>query len=1287
MSNLIQAGKMSGKEGVQKKWAALKEKLGPQDGDPTEANLENAEPELCIRLLQMPSVVNYSGLRKRLESSDDGWLVQFLEQSGLDLLLEALARLSGRGVARIADALLQLTCISCVRAVMNSQQGIEYILSNQGYVCKLSEALDTSNVMVKKQVFELLAALSIYSPEGHKQTLDALDHYKVVKSQQYRFSVIMNELSSTDNVPYIITLLSVINAIILGTEELRARTQLRNEFIGLQLLDILTKLRDIEDLDLLIQCETFEEAKSEDDEELLRIFDGIDMSSHQEVFSTLFNKVSCSPISVQLLSVLQGLLHLEPAQHSSLLLWEALEILVNRAVLLASDVQESSIEEIVERLLSMKMRPQQSPKICNLVKTAHKCIQTNLDRAGSSPKGSQKEKGARPLSDNGTLETVTAFQMQTASATPELHTSTPDPAVVPHVGKTSIPPPPPPPPLPSFLWAPPPATPMSSKTSVPSPPPPPPPPPLPGMTRTPSTTPPCPPLPGVGGIPPPPPLPGLGGIPPPPPLPGLGGIPPPPPLPGLGSIPPPPPLPGLGGIPPPPPLPGLGGIPPPPPLTGMACVPPPPPPLYGEIPPPPMNGTEEIIVAHVDHGLGLVRVPNHRKVNPPTLRMKKLNWQKLPSNVVRDSHSMWASVSSLSNETMEPDYSSIEQRFCFPITKPKEKEAAPVKKEPKEITFLDAKKSLNLNIFLKQFKCPNEEITDMIRRGDRTRFDVEVLKQLLKLLPEKHEMENLKSFQEEKAKLASADQFYLLLLNVPSYQLRIECMLLCEETVIILDMIKPKAEVIRKACESLLTSQRLPIFCQLILKIGNFLNYGSHTGDADGFKISTLLKLTETKANQSRVTLLHHILEEVEKNYPDLLQLPNDLEHISRAAGINIDVIHSEASTNLKQLLEMERKVSSGIPEVQEQYVKPLQDSISASRELEEEFKVIERQKIKLADYLCEDAHKLSLEDTFSTMKTFRELFIRALKENKDWKEQAVKAEKRKKQLEAEEAKRPRGEDGKIIRKGAVKQEEVCVIDALLADIRKGFQLRKTAKGKADSENGLKAAPPETSKEKEAVIKDTGSSTNSGQDFDLAAAIGETSDQDNPDGPGSTGGIPKGHSEVSGSGCRNPEGNKVSTPMAGFPDDPHMIQFDDSKSLKPIKFSSGSFSGGTNMGSEVDATRTGDQASEHQADRTSEGPKNGFQRSEEAESTPPEGEEEEEEEDTAPDSVLDTSLDRSFSEEAITDSSGSGTLPRSQERTKKGSGKRRKKRHSRSHEAEVDSDSGDVKTKWPCVVQ
>ena len=91
---------------------------------------------------------------------------------------------------------------------------------------------------------------------------------------------------------------------------------------------------------------------------------------------------------------------------------------------------------------------------------------------------------------------------------------------------------------------------------------------------------------------------------------------------------------------------------------------------------------------------------------------------------------MWASLSSPDAEVVEPDFSSLERLFSFPVAKPKEQAVAPARKEPKEvgrgpglrqgsvaalqvltghgslfqITFLDSKKSLSLNIFLKQFK-------------------------------------------------------------------------------------------------------------------------------------------------------------------------------------------------------------------------------------------------------------------------------------------------------------------------------------------------------------------------------------------------------------------------------------------------------------------------------------------------------------------------------------------------------------------------------------------------------
>ncbi|XP_052379765.1 inverted formin-2-like isoform X34 [Oncorhynchus keta] len=923
------------------KWGALKEHLtsSPPDRDAhLEANLENSVPELCIRLLQVPTVVNYSGVRRRLEGSDQEWMVQFLELNGLDLLMEALERLSGRGCARIADALLQLTCVACVKAVMNSSAGLHFILDNEGYVRTLSQALDTSNTMVKMQVFELLAALTLFNPQGHHLAMDALEHYKSVNMQQYRFSVIMNELHATDNVPYMVVLMSVVNVIIFGVEDLRKRDKLRKEFIGLQLLQLLPKLRETEDVDLNIQCEAFEDTMAEDEEEMERVYGGIDMSSHQEVFTTLFTKLSSSPASVQLLSILQALLLVGPEQSE---VWLALEALADRATLLAQDPDVDSTKRLMERLVSSKGQ-QGSPK----VKTTDRGVQ--IDRS---------------ICPSGLSEVLIKESTTPVATSPPPH---------PHL----------PPPLPSM------------RTFVP-------------------------PLPGFSGMPPP------GLPPPPPPLPQMGhGGPPPLPQMGHGGPPPPPPLPGMMG--PPPPLPGMMG--PPPPLPGMMG------------PPPPLGGDEIIVAQSVQMRSCYASSPKVGRC--PTLRMKKLNWQKLPSRVVTDSHSMWTSVQV---DSLEPDYSSIEELFCLPVTDSKAKGITPaVKQEPKEISFIDAKKNLNLNIFLKQFRCSHKDFVAMIQKGDRSKFDVEVLKQLQKLQPEKHEIENLKSYQGEREKLAGVDQFYLQLLAVPCYALRIECMLLCEEIGSVLQMMQPKVKLLDEACESLRVSTRLPSFCMLILDVGNFLNYGSHTGNAEGFKISTLLKLTETKANKSRITLLHHILEEAEQNHDDLLNLPDDLEICEKAARVNLETLQSEASLLIKRLKESEKKVaSSSVAAIKEQYLTAIQGSQEACRELEARFASIDRKKEDLAQYLCEDSSRLSLEDLFSTLHSFRGLFIKALKDNQTRREQAIKAEKRKKQLEEEDSKRPRGENRKIIRKAPPVQEG-CIIDHLLSDIRKGYALRKT---------------------------------------------------------------------------------------------------------------------------------------------------------------------------------------------------------------------------------------------------
>ncbi|KAK0144004.1 Inverted formin-2 [Merluccius polli] len=921
-----------------RKWSAVKVHVtsgSPDAADAQlEANLEDADPELCIRLLQIPTVVNYSGLRRRLESSDRTWMVQFLELRGLDLLMEALDRVSGRGCARIADALLQLTCVACVRAIMNSPAGLHFILDHHGYVRTLAQALDTSNVMVKMQVFELLAAVTLFDHHGHRLILDALEHYKSLKKQRYRFSVIMNELHATDNVAYMVTLMSVVNVLLVGLDDLRKRDKLRKEFIGLQLLDLLPRLRDTEDTDLNIQCEAFEDSLAEDEEEMMKVYGGVDMSSHQDVFTSLFTRVSSTPASLHLLSVLQALLLVSPDRAE---VWRALETLVDRATLLAQDaqLQEESAEQLLFRLLPSKaLRPPVSTN--QMIPTTNRAVQTDsladksqpLCITSSTPSSTSSTTTTpwswrRSFTSSTSSSTTTPWPWRSSTSSSSSSTTTPWPWRSPTSSSTSS----------SSTWF------GSSPASS-------------SLWSSYSSSSPR--------------------------------------------------------------------------RSGDDCTPRSPRAVCRSLPHPPHEETQ------------------------------------LAETAGPETWSMWTSVP---QDPLEPDYSSIEQLFALPQTDgPAKGNSTPAK--PKEISFIDSKKNLNLHIFLKQFRCSHEDFVGLIHTGDRTKFDTETLKQLLKLLPEKHEVENLRAYQGERDQLADVDRFYLLLLAVPCYSLRIECMLLSEETSCVLENLMPKAQLVENACKGLKHCPRLLSFCKLILDIGNFLNYGSHTGNAEGFKINTLLKLTETKANKSRLTLLHYIIEVAEQKHPDMLKLPDDLELCDKAAGVNLESIQSEAAALVRFLENTKKKVAaSSAEDLKKNYLSTIEGYLDGCRKLQEMFTSVEEEKRMLAVYLCEDPSKLSLQEVFSTLQTFRALFIKAYKENHSRQEQALRVERRRKQQEEEESKHPKGENGKPLRKTVPVQED-CIIDKLLADIRKGFCLRKT-RAQADRETLPPAGRTENSRRPE----------------------------------------------------------------------------------------------------------------------------------------------------------------------------------------------------------------------------
>lgn len=121
-------------------WRIAK-KLVRQETSPfTEGtSLSGADPELCVTLLHRG--LNFSGLKGRLRSADQQWMEAFLEHGGLSAIFDAMEALGSRGFSSMSDALRQLDCVACVKAVMNSTFGLDFIIHypEKKYVRKLSE--------------------------------------------------------------------------------------------------------------------------------------------------------------------------------------------------------------------------------------------------------------------------------------------------------------------------------------------------------------------------------------------------------------------------------------------------------------------------------------------------------------------------------------------------------------------------------------------------------------------------------------------------------------------------------------------------------------------------------------------------------------------------------------------------------------------------------------------------------------------------------------------------------------------------------------------------------------------------------------------------------------------------------------------------------------------------------------------------------------------------------------------------------------------------------------------
>ncbi|KAM9238253.1 FH2 domain-containing protein 1 isoform 2-T3 [Dugong dugon] len=306
---------------------------------------------------------------------------------------------------------------------------------------------------------------------------------------------------------------------------------------------------------------------------------------------------------------------------------------------------------------------------------------------------------------------------------------------------------------------------------------------------------------------------------------------------------------------------------------------------------------------------------------------------------------------------------------------------------------------MNIGIFLKQFKKPPRSIVEDIHQGRSEHYGSETLREFLKLLPESEEVKKLKTFSGDVSKLSLADSFMHYLIQVPNYSLRIEAMVLKKEFLPSCSSLYTDITMLRTATKELMSCEELHSILHLVLQAGNIMNAGGYAGNAVGFKLSSLLKLADTKSNKPGMNLLHFVAQEAQKKDVILLNFSEKLYHVQEAARLSLDNMEVELHSlfvrtrSLKENIQRDRELCQQMEDF-------LQFAVEKLTKLEHWKQGLWDEAHTLIDFFCEDKETMKLDECLQIFRDFCTKFNKAVKDNQDREVQELRQQQRLRELE-----------------------------------------------------------------------------------------------------------------------------------------------------------------------------------------------------------------------------------------------------------------------------------------------
>ncbi|NWX99613.1 DAAM2 protein, partial [Nothoprocta ornata] len=448
-----------------------------------------------------------------------------------------------------------------------------------------------------------------------------------------------------------------------------------------------------------------------------------------------------------------------------------------------------------------------------------------------------------------------------------------------------------------------------------------------------------------------------------------------------------------------------------------------------------------------------VAVPK-KSIPQPTNALKSFNWSKLPENKLAGT--VWTEIDDAKVFKIL-DLEDLERTFSAYQRQQKEDaidDTLSSRHKVKELSVIDGRRAQNCNILLSRLKLSNEEIKRAILTMDEQEdLPKDMLEQLLKFVPEKGDIDLLEEHKHELDRMAKADRFLFEMSRINHYQQRLQSLYFKKKFAERVAEVKPKVEgkgdihvcvlaAIRAGSKAVLQSSSLQQLLEVVLAFGNYMNKGQR-GNAFGFKISSLNKIADTKSSiDKNITLLHYLITIVEKKYPKVLLLHEELRDIPQAAKVNMTELEKEINTLRSGLRAVETELDfqkSQVPQAGDKFVSVVSQFITLASfsfsDVEDLLMEAKELFSKAVKHFGEDTDKMQPDEFFGIFDQFLQAVTEAKQENENMRRRKEEEERRAR-MEAQ-LKEQRERERKA-RKAKESGEEGGEFDDLVSALRSG---------------------------------------------------------------------------------------------------------------------------------------------------------------------------------------------------------------------------------------------------------